>query len=237
MEATDLPPLIGAYDDKMPEYAEIHFIEIHYLRLCVQQLMSDVRLNMHNAPIQPRYNDYNHTMQHMDILNYNNKYYEKISALQNCINKFMTKHEMCKNQILLGIIDDLRVINTTMGKDTYLKYGIARETSQGSQTACVADASPLENPNHPFQLASTNNQESAYSTPGRTTVMRAISQSVDVSYDEDATTYDINESYFGEINNHACLNTVTYPTANIYTPPPILKRSKPYLMEDDYNIE
>ena len=220
MEATDLPPLIDVDDGPMPEYEEIHFVEIQYLRLCVQQLMTDVRINVEiDTPVQNLHINSNRqrptNTSNIGRLKHNQKYYNKNSMLQTDIKEFMTKYGMETNPILLGIMDDLRVIYNTMGNEKYLKYGIAREISQGTQTACVADASPLDDSYNPFQLDS-NIIESPYMTPGRSSVMRAISQQVDDSYDEDAMT--CSERYMG--------NTGTNSTQDIYPPPIKLERSQ-----------
>lgn len=214
IEASDLPPLIPGNATKS-EYNNPNYIDIHYLRLCVQQIMADARLNQesyieqsmnplnlkrqYNGQITRQYNG-QYDMDYDDKYDDNNIFNNilplepqlplplslplrlplpsgqiKLNKLIQDIDQYILDNKLDNNLILIGLKDDLTVIKHTIGTCNYLKHGFARECSQGSQTTCntINEIPELFNINEPTPLS--RNTTSAYATPGKTEIMRIIS--------------------------------------------------------------
>jgi hypothetical protein len=89
---------------------------------------------------------------------------------------YKTKYELNDHLLLNSLIDDLVVVKHTIGTTHYLKYGVAREYSQGNQTTnnTITELPNIHGCNN-TQLLSRN-VTSAYISPGRVDLMRTISQ-------------------------------------------------------------
>jgi len=110
--------------------------------------------------------------------------------MRDSIIKYMDSNGLKEDSLLYGLVDDLNVIINTLTKKMNLKYAVAREESQGRQTAFNTvsemqinidddDISLLDI--RPPRLR--REPTSAYATPGRIDLMREMSNGENGEYD------------------------------------------------------
>jgi len=194
VEISDMPPLVTCLSECVDEP---HFVVSQYLRLGVQSLMSESRIafkhfgSIQSHPLMPKLHpkralddiyaeniiDDGHVEDERNAQRKNLR--KRSSALRKYILHFIEQHNLNDDALLNGLCDDLNVlIKTIENPNGAVKFSAAREDSQGRQTTYNTVSDMQIDPTTPMrppllQRAPT----SAYSTPGRLNVMRALSNS------------------------------------------------------------
>jgi len=194
VEISDMPPLVTCLSECVDEP---HFVLSQYLRLGVQSLMSESRIafkhfgSIQSHPLTPKLHpkralddiyaeniiDDGHVEDERNAQRKNLR--KRSSALRKYILDFIEQHNLNDDALLNGLCDDLNVlIKTIENPNGAVKFSAAREDSQGRQTTYNTVSDMQIDPTTPIrppllQRAPT----SAYSTPGRLNVMRALSNS------------------------------------------------------------
>ena len=106
----------------------------------------------------------------------------RIDELTIVLESYIIKYNITDGVDLLllnGLLDDLIVIKHTLGSNQYLKYGVARQMSQGNQTTTntITELPDINDNNNLSGVArSLSNMTSVNESPGRVDLMRSISQ-------------------------------------------------------------
>ena len=174
LEITDMPPLVTCISECVDEP---HFVMSQYLRLGVQSLMSETRIALNRAS-DDIYAENMIDNDRMEAERYAQRknLRKRSNALRKYILDFIEQHDLKDDALLNGLYDDLNVlIKTIENPNGAVKFAAAREDSQGRQTTYNTVSDMQIDPTTPMrppvlQRAPT----SAYSTPGRLNVMRAL---------------------------------------------------------------
>jgi uncharacterized protein YegL len=192
--ASDLPPLIACTDANLPFPTDSpYFMQKHWYRMLVQLLMSNARRMPGVERIRPP------TLQRMNTSVYtfhkNTKidptheidsfvqeaagFRRDVGLVRVSLARFMNTQNLNGDAMLIGLRDDITILENTLGTPHFVKYAGVREDSQGRQSACntVTDI-----PNdYPIQRAPVLSRAptSAYATPSRLQVMTTFSQNDD----------------------------------------------------------
>ena len=177
-----------------------HFIKKQYMRLGVQKLMADLRLCSQLSDNRPRIaiSVFDNYEQLVPDVNDNRDelrkgFNQRAKNMRDSIIKYMDSNGLKEDSLLYGLVDDLNVILNTLTKKMNLKYAVAREESQGRQTAFNTVSEMQDNIDdddislldiRPPRLR--REPTSAYATPGRIGLMREMSNNsgnVDIEHD------------------------------------------------------
>lgn len=193
--ASDMPPLVASVDAHLPfPTDDLYFMEKHWLRMHVQLLMSKARkmpcMDMIRPPKLRRMNAGMSILNDddpafnvgpildMEVFLHNATNFRRdIGLMRAFIANFMTTHNLTEDAMLIGLRDDISVLDKTLGTPNFVKYAGIREDSQGRQYACntVTDV-PDDRPTHLASILSRA-PTSAYATPSRVQVMTTFTQS------------------------------------------------------------
>ena len=171
------------------------------MRLGVQKLMADLRLCSQLSDNRPRiaisvFDNYEQLVP--DVKDNRDElrkgFNQRANKLKDSIIKYMDSNGLKEDSLLYGLVDDLNVVINTLIKKMNLKYTVAREESQGRQTAFntvseMQDNIDDDNDNSFLDIRPPRLRReptSAYATPGRLGLMREMSnnsENVDIEHD------------------------------------------------------
>lgn len=173
-----------------------HFIKKQYMRFGVQKLMADLRLCSQLSDNRPRvaisiFDNYKQLLpdvkDNCDELR--KAFNQRAKKLRDSIIKYMDSNDLKEDSLLYGLVDDLNVIINTLTNNLNLKYAVAREESQGRQTAFNTVSEMQDNIDDDDSLLDIRpprlrrEPTSAYATPGRLDLMREMSNGENEEYD------------------------------------------------------
>ena len=152
-----------------------------YYRLCVQKFLYDIRSNLDNKNERLVFRRDCFTFGLPPPLHeFDNNQIDCADDLKNNLQKFMGQHHIENDEMLQGLVNDLTLVkemnNNIMDPFTYL---CARENTQGRQLAFDSGSQTIDldegNLGPPLL---TRARTSAYTSPGRTQLMREMSSDV-----------------------------------------------------------
>ena len=157
------------------------FITKHYFRLCVQKTLFAIRksleksltIDMHcfRMPIPPP-----------RLKKVNKELYDNVRDLKKKIIDFSEKKNIENDNFIIGLLNDLNVVINSDGSDDQYKHILAREDTQGKQTAFNTASQMEDDPDdfiHIERPKLVRGSTSAYLTPSRAKLMRDFSSDID----------------------------------------------------------
>ena len=158
------------------------FVTKHYLRLCVQLLLYNVRSDLEKVrTIDNSFTCFQLPI-HQPKLKKNDKYINHAKKLKKIILEVGKENNLENDLFLTGLINDLHVLLNTTGHVDQYKHITSRESSQGRQssynTASQMEDDPIDF--HDISIPTlSRNSTTAYTTPSRVKLMRDISNTHD----------------------------------------------------------
>ena len=161
------------------------FITKHYLRLCVQLLLYNVRSDLEKIKTIDNCFTCFQLPIHQPKLKGNNKHISHAKNLKKIILEFTKENKLENDLFLTGLINDLHVLLNTSGHVDQYKHIASREDTQGRQCSYNTASQMEDDPNdfhdfHDIPIPTlSRNSTTAYTTPSRVKLMRDISNTND----------------------------------------------------------
>lgn len=181
INASNHEPYVITSSKEHPEVENNVSLLKQYYRLCVQKFLYDVRndIEVKNDRLSHRRDCFMFGIppRHHDI-NANN--IKCASSLKDNLQKFIKQHHLGEDEMLQGLVKDLALIeemnNHILDPFTYLS---ARENTQGRQLAFDSGSQTIDFDEGSLDRPDlTRTRTTAYTSPGRTQLMRDISADV-----------------------------------------------------------
>ena len=171
-----------------------------YLRLCVQKLMFELRKQSDNENENENENKYKfarrlyHARQ---VDKPSNEFNDKVTIMYNFLVTYMRENNLQEDEFILELLKDVNVMKNCYNKEELFKIVSAREDSQGQQTAFNTSSQYDENLRDILPPKLARAPSSAYCTPGRTNLIREISDNTNISLIPPDDIMDESQNVFG----------------------------------------